>query len=242
MKIFKNMDPATEKTFHSEVQAGQTGMNHKNVLRLLGAGRSSIMKKGTNMGDAFYIVSELAPNGEAFDYVEAAGGLIEPKARQMFSQLVSAMDYIHKKGVAHRDLKLENCFLDSKVNLKVADFGLQKVFAGPNGQTLMTQCGTPNYMAPELKGEAKQAYEGPPVDIFAMGVMLFIMVFAKFPFGEAGDAYYERMQSKPESYMKARKISTSKYTKELLDLMVGMTRADVKTRFTMEQIKSHPWF
>jgi serine/threonine protein kinase len=80
------------------------------------------------------------------------------------------------------------------------------------------------------------------VDIFAMGVMLFIMVFAKFPFGEAGDAYYERMQSKPESYMKARKISTSKYTKELLDLMVGMTRADVKTRYTMDQIKSHPWF
>lgn len=48
-------------------------------------------------------------------------------------------------------------------------------------------------MAPELKGE-KAAYEGPPVDIFAMGVMLFIMSFAKFPFGEALDPYYKRMQ------------------------------------------------
>lgn len=95
----------------------------------------------------------------------------------------------------------------------------------------MTQCGTPNYMAPELKG-AKKAYEGPPVDIFAMGVMLFIMVFAKFPFGEAGDPYYERMQGNPESYMKARKIT--KYSKELLDLMVGMTAADVKARYTMD--------
>lgn len=56
----------------------------------------------------------------------------------------------------------------------------------------MTQCGTPNYMAPELMGE-KEAYEGPPVDIFAMGVMLFVMVFARFPFGEAGDAYYNKM-------------------------------------------------
>lgn len=233
------MDPQTEKTFHSEVQAGQTGMNHKNVLRLMGAGRSGLMKGTKNMGDTFYIVSELAPNGEAFDYVEAAGGLTEPKARQMFGQLASAIEYVHKKGVAHRDLKLENCFLDSKAQIKVADFGLQKVFAGPNGKTLMTQCGTPNYMAPELKGEQK-AYEGPPVDIFAMGVMLFIMNFAKFPFGEAGDAYYERMQNNPASYMKARKISG--FSKELLDLMVGMTRQDVKERFTMDQIKSHPWF
>jgi serine/threonine protein kinase len=150
-------------------------------------------------------VSELANNGEAFDYVEAAGGLTEPKARQMMTQLVSAVDYIHKKGVAHRDLKLENCFLDSKAQLKVADFGLQKIFDGPAGSDLMTQCGTPNYMAPELIGE-KKAYKGPPVDIFAMGVILFIMVFAKFPFGEAGDAYYQRMQSNPASYMKSRKI------------------------------------
>jgi len=95
----------------------------------------------------------------------------------------------------------------------------------------MTQCGTPNYMAPELKGQ-KQEYEGPPVDIFAMGVMLFIMVNAKFPFGEAGDAYYERMQSNPMSYMKARKITG--LSKELIDLMVGMTAADVKSRYTMD--------
>lgn len=75
------MDEQSEKTFHAEVTAGQTGMNHKNVLRLLGAGRSSIIKNGSSQGDAFYIVSELANNGEAFDYVEAAGGLTEPKAR-----------------------------------------------------------------------------------------------------------------------------------------------------------------
>lgn len=105
----------------------------------------------------------------------------------------------------------------------------------------MTQCGTPNYMAPELMGE-KEAYEGPPVDIFAMGVMLFVMVFARFPFGEAGDAYYNKMQSKPAPYMTSRKISSKSYSKELLDLMVGMTRANVNDRYTMDQIRAHPWF
>lgn len=107
-------------------------MNHPNVLRLLGAGRSSICKNGQSTGtDAFYIVSELADNGEAFDYVEAAGGLKPDQARQMMGQLVNAINYIHKKNVAHRDLKLENCFLDKNAVLKVADFGLQKVFDGP---------------------------------------------------------------------------------------------------------------
>lgn len=102
---------------------------------------------------------ELCANGESFDYVEAAGGLDDKYARQMFLQLIEGLSYIHKKGIAHRDLKLENCFIDKNCVLKVADFGLQKAFAGPNGQELKTRCGTPNYMAPELLG-GKEPYDG----------------------------------------------------------------------------------
>lgn len=70
------------------------------------------MKKGD---PTFYIVSELATNGEAYDYVEAAEGLEAKYARQLFGQLIGAIDVIHSKGVAHRDLKLENCFLTKDV-------------------------------------------------------------------------------------------------------------------------------
>lgn len=94
-------------------------------------------------------------------------------------------------------------------------------------------------MAPELKGKKKE-YAGPPVDIFAMGVILFIMCFAKFPFGEAGDPYHKMMQATPENYMKKRHIK--KYSAELLDLMVGMTKSDATERYNMETIRSHPWF
>lgn len=150
IKVFKSMDEETEKTFTSEIVAGQAGLIHPNVLLILGAGRSQIKKNGVVGKDCFYIVSELAENGEAFDFVDLEKALPEPLARQMFKQLCDAMEFIHSKGIAHRDLKLENCFLDSNINLKVADFGMAKLFAGEKGEALQTTCGTSNYMAPEL--------------------------------------------------------------------------------------------
>lgn len=131
------MDESTEKTFKAEVMAGQSGLAHPNIIRLLGAGRSQIHKNGkASSKDSFYIVSELCPNGEAFDFVQDAGGLKDEYARTMFAQLCSAVKFVHDKGIAHRDLKLENCFLDKNINMKLADFGLAKVFAGPNGSNL----------------------------------------------------------------------------------------------------------
>jgi len=111
---------------------------------------------------------ELCANGEAFDYVEAAGGLKDKYARQIMHQMIEGLQYIHKKGIAHRDMKLENCFLDKDCRLKIADFGLQKAFSGPYGGQLKTRVGTPNYMAPELLS-GKEPYNGPAVDIFACG-------------------------------------------------------------------------
>jgi serine/threonine protein kinase len=189
------MDEESQKTFRKEVELGQAGLIHPNILQLLGAGRADILNNGVKKGNpAFYIVSELASNGEAYDYVEAAEGLEDKYARQLFKQLVSAIAVIHSKGVAHRDLKLENCFLNNEVQVKVADFGLSKAFEGPCGEALKTQCGTPNYMGPEINGKT---YQGPPADIYAMGVMLFLITQAQFPFSAAGDVHYRRLHRDP---------------------------------------------
>lgn len=134
-------------------------------------------------------MSELAANGEAFDYVSAAEGLKPEYARQLFSQLVKGVHHLHENNIAHRDLKLENCFLDQNVILKVADFGLSKVFG--EGEVLKTRLGTESYMSPELLEGGE--YDGPPVDIFAMGVMLFMLVEASFPFSELDDIWYRRL-------------------------------------------------
>jgi len=74
--------------------------------------------------EAFYIVSELAHNGEAFGYVCANNGLDDKIARGLFTQILDGVEYLHSKGIAHRDLKLENVFLDSNCIAKIGDFGL----------------------------------------------------------------------------------------------------------------------
>lgn len=101
----------------------------------------------------------------------------------------------------------------------------------------MTQCGTDNYMAPELKGEQKE-YAGPPVDIFAMGAMLFLMSYARFAFIDCTDVHFRRLLKNPALAMKQKKLSASK---EFLDLLVGMLQPDPAKRFTMDQIKNHAW-
>jgi hypothetical protein len=75
VKIFKGLDEETEKTFKAEVSIGGSGIDHPNILSLVAAGRSQIIERGQTLDDCFYIVSELAANGESFDYVEAAEGL-----------------------------------------------------------------------------------------------------------------------------------------------------------------------
>jgi len=165
----------------------------------MGAGRNHHFHNNETNGEKFFIVSEIAENGELFDYVQEAEGLKEDIARSLFKELVDAMAYVHSKGVAHRDLKLENIFLDRNVKVKIADFGLMKIFDGPNKEALKTKCGTLNYMAPELSGQ--ETYEGPPVDIFACGVMLFMMLTSKQPFNEANDIWHQRLVADPVKAM-----------------------------------------
>lgn len=81
------------------------------------------------MNEVFYIVSELCANGEIFEYIQLSGGLPEVICVTIFKQLISAVGAVHAKNVAHRDIKLENIFIDKDVNAKLADFGMQKQFS-----------------------------------------------------------------------------------------------------------------
>ncbi|VDN27470.1 unnamed protein product [Dibothriocephalus latus] len=96
----------------------------------------------------------------------------------MFWQVVCAIDYCHKSGIVHRDLKAENLLIDADFKIKVADFGFSNFFHAD--QLLTTHCGSPQYAAPELfKGEP---YDGPLVDVWSLGVILYILVCGSFPF------------------------------------------------------------
>ncbi|KAG6656320.1 hypothetical protein CIPAW_04G014400 [Carya illinoinensis] len=94
-----------------------------------------------------YVVMEYVKSGELFDYIVEKGRLQEEEARNFFQQIISGVEYCHRNMVVHRDLKPENLLLDSKCNVKIADFGLSNIMR--DGHFLKTSCGSPNYAAPE---------------------------------------------------------------------------------------------
>eukprot|EP00850_Spirogloea_muscicola_P000258 SM000001S04660 [mRNA] locus=s1:1508596:1511928:- [translate_table: standard] len=127
-----------------------------------------------------FVVMEYVKSGELFDYIVEKGRLLENEARRFFQQIVSGVEYCHRNMVVHRDLKPENLLLDSKCNVKIADFGLSNIMR--DGHFLKTSCGSPNYAAPEVI--SGRLYAGPEVDVWSCGVILYALLCGSLPFDD----------------------------------------------------------
>jgi len=126
------------------------------------------------------MISEVVAGGELFDYAAQREWLSESETRVFMRQILAAVDFMLRSGVCHRDLKLENILLDTFGNIKVIDFGLGNFFESSGDAKLSTFCGSPDYAPPELwEG---RPYNGPDVDIWSMGVILFILLTGFIPF------------------------------------------------------------
>ncbi|KAJ3321715.1 MAP microtubule affinity-regulating kinase 1 [Blyttiomyces sp. JEL0837] len=183
--------------------------------------------------DECYVVMEFASGGELIEYIAARNYLTEKEARRFFRQIISAMDHCHLANVVHRDLKLENLLLTGDRNILISDFGLGRTFNPDAEEYMKTFCGTPNYAAVELISGIP--YHGVKSDIWAMGVVLYVMMTGKPPFtGENISALYSKIKAvdyKCPDY----------FSKELKTLLSKMLKKDPKQRVDMDGLRADPW-
>ena len=178
------------ETFSTELAAFKV-VSHENIIRIFDWSESEIWtKRDGSQREVAFIALEFVEGGELFSYVINGGAFPETICRFYFTKILSAMMYLHSKGIVHRDLKLDNILVDSDTyDIKIADFGFAIQIWGRDGTgQLYTKRGTPEYMAPEIweqdcypHGQAP-GYDGAAIDTFACGVILFNLMTGFLPF------------------------------------------------------------
>lgn len=200
-------------------------LKHKNVVQLY-----EIIDTQKNL----YLVTELCENGELYDQVLLKKRLDEPEACKYFQDIIDGLDYLHSQQIVHRDIKLENLLLDSKMNIKITDFGLSKIY--PKNGLLYTYRGTYAYCPPEFFSENETGYKGELSDVWSSGVVLYTMLQGYLPFTEA------------EQNDNIEKICAGDYEMPddisdlAKDLINSMLTIDPDERISIKKIKKHPWF
>lgn len=186
----------------------------------------------------YYLVMDLADKGNLLTVVVKGGGsgLTVPTARKYFKQLLTGLKAIHDAEVAHRDIKPDNLLLDSWHEIKISDFGFAAY--SPPGRKLTRCCGTPQYTAPELHDE-DPSYDGRKVDMWSVGVTLYLMVFGRLPFVDPNrERLYEKIRS---GYYQIPQTARKPPTPALLHLLSVLLDTNPNTRWTVDMVRRHPW-
>lgn len=246
LKIIKEEgleNTSTMNTFKNEVDIMKE-LSHPNLINMLSSTDEGVLKSATGetKENIIYLTLELATGGELFDFIAQTGSFSEPVARFYFHQMIDAFEYLHTKGISHRDMKPDNIMLDNEFNLKIADFGFSSRAA--SNQSFK---GTRSYMAPEILIGAK--YYGSMVDIFAAGIILFIMVTQIPPFQMAHpkDGWYKfvcsnRMDKFWKFHGQNQPGGIDFFSKSFMDLINWIFNFDHTTRPSLAEIKAHEWY
>ena len=181
-----------------------------------------------------YILLDLCSNQTLNELLKRRKRMTELETQCFIIQIAKALKYIHQHKIIHRDLKLGNCFLTSKLELKLGDFGLAAKLEFDE-QKRKTVCGTPNYIAPEILEKKGHSYE---VDIWSLGVVLYTLLFGKPPF-ETNDVKLTYKKIKMNCFSYPENIIVDPSAKKLISSILVL---DPAKRPSFDQILDHEFF
>jgi serine/threonine protein kinase len=205
----------------------QSELNHPNILRLFGFFYDE---------QRIYLILEYAPGGELYKYMNSFGGKFpEYKAARYIHDIASALRHCHSKRVIHRDLKPENLLLDANNNIKIADFGWSVHAVSSSRRS--TMCGTLDFLAPEIC-QRKQYDRN--VDLWAVGILLFEMLYGSPPFVEEGQqATMNRIQE--VNFLFPNGTDETFVSPAAWNLITSLLQRDPAQRLPLKKVMLHPW-
>lgn len=218
--------PSNEAMIRSEVEILKS-LHHENIVSFV---------KFFEDKHFFYAVLEKCDGGELFHQIVSRRQFTEEDASALCRQMASALAYLHGQGVVHRDVKAENFLFKSKGAdsiIKLIDFGMSARL--PECGYLTDLCGSPHYISPELI--SKRYNQG--ADMWAFGVMIYLMLFGRYPFeGSKASAIAREVQSKQLNWSRA---ACPFLTDAAIDFLSRLLDRNEKTRLTATQALAHPW-
>ncbi len=227
------MIPLGDGPHNSEEAEIQQTLHHRNIV--------SVTEVYCTAAQTI-LVMEYVDGEELFHHV-TKHKIDESTAARYIAQLFSAIQYLHSRGVVHRDIKLENIMLTRDGEIKLIDFGFSKRIG--DKRVLNSCCGSPNYMSPEMLRSTrtqdqsllptKHSKYGREVDIWAAGVAMYVLLVGKYPF------YDERRSQWHKSILQGTFAVPSTVSDEARDLLSKILAVDSDARYTAEQALCHPW-
>ncbi|KAM4863922.1 serine/threonine-protein kinase DCLK1 [Urocitellus parryii] len=212
--------------------------NEVSILRRVKHPNIVLLIEEMDVPTELYLVMELVKGGDLFDAITSTNKYTERDASGMLYNLASAIKYLHSLNIVHRDIKPENLLVyehqDGSKSLKLGDFGLATIVDGP----LYTVCGTPTYVAPEIIAETGY---GLKVDIWAAGVITYILLCGFPPFRGSGDdqeVLFDQILMGQVDFPSPYWDNVSDSAKELITMMLLV---NVDQRFSAVQVLEHPW-
>lgn len=230
--VFFATDNRVKKPVAVKIIESQKNNNEMNIHSLIHHENIVEMYSCFLFYEKYYgLVMERIDGLDLYDLIQTKGHLRDEEAFSIFIQLFSAVRYLHSHLIIHRDIKPENILIGENGDVKLCDFGFSTFF--DKTKKLSKSCGSLTYASPEmLRGEE---YIGPEIDVWCMGIVLYMMVQGRPPLRKYGFSDICTRRSFKEIERKF------KWSEDLESMLRGLLDNNKKTRLTLEDVRSHPW-